>query len=50
VAAWDNWLPIGFLTRMEHMVVWKVVISSLVLVLFCPERFSKDFQPQKCTH
>lgn len=39
-----------FLTRMEHSVVWKTVISSAVLLSLRPQLLSRAFQPQKCTH
>lgn len=42
--------PFGFLTRMEHMVVWKMIILSSVVVSLGPEGCCRDFQPQKCTH
>lgn len=56
---WGNSLPskpdqpsaLGPLTRMEHMLVWKMVIlSSSVPESLYPRGLSRDFQPQKCTH
>ena len=41
---------LSFLTRMEHRVIWKPVISLGAAASLWSAELSRALQPQKCTH
>ena len=43
-------LCLSFLTRTEHRVIWKLVISLGAAASLWSTELSSAFQPQKCTH
>lgn len=42
--------PLSFLTKTEHRIIWKLVMSLGAMASLWSEELSRAFQPQKCTH